>query len=93
VVRLFSAAYGGKSRGGLSALYGTPLPHLIITLPALSVEAIMSSALTQGDVAAFEKRAAEAEARLDALESGSGAGARAPPVFLQCALARMCAGR
>ena len=25
VVRLFPAAYGGKSRGGLSALYGTPL--------------------------------------------------------------------
>lgn len=60
-------------------------------LPAISVEAIMSSALTQDDVAAFEKRAAEAEARLDALESGSGAGARSPSFFAvhACAHARM----
>lgn len=35
----------------------------------------MSSALTDDDVAAFERRAAEAETRLTALESGSGAGA------------------
>ena len=47
----------------------------------------MSAHLTEEDVAAFERRAAEAERRLEALEAGEGTNPLGPPHTLAPALA------